>query len=381
MRVEDTADPAGLDPKEWDRLVTAAGAGFYLSHAWLSALHGVDGFAERNLMVRNGAGDLVAGLNLYTIERATNPLYDPHQVLAPDTDPAAWEPQLVVGARSGYSNGVLATTDEGYAAVAELATREVAASDCASAAMMYLGTEDARRMAALIPGTVPVLSGFRSELPITFDSFDGYLAGLVRKRRKNVRRDLKRFADSGCRIETTALEPYVDQLAPLLGNVQRHHGVDIPDELHAGYLRGCASGELADRAVVFQCFQEERRIGFCLAYAHHGRLTIRVVGMDYERTTASGAHFSLLCYAPIQYAVTHDVSTIDFGTEGYRTKLLRGAELVPLWSLPVRAPGDWTRERAIQRTRQLADELSEGVGDLVDLDRLTVDQLTDTDVN
>lgn len=380
-RVEEATDPAGLDPQEWDRLVTAAGGGFYLGHAWLSALHGVDGFAERNLLARDGAGNLVAGLNLYTIERATNPLYNPHQVLAPDDDPAAWEPQLVIGARSGYSNGILATTDEGYATVAELATREVTASGCGSAAMMYLGTDDARRMAALIPGTVPVLTGFRSELPITFDSFDGYLAGLARKRRKNIRRDLKRFTDTGCRIEITALEPYVDQLAPLLGNVQRHHGVDIPDELHAGYLRGCARGELADQAVVFQCFEGDRLIGFSLAFAHHGRLTIRVVGMDYERTTDTGAHFSLLCYDPIRYAVTHGVETIDFGTEAYRTKLLRGGQLVPLWSLPVRAPGGWTRERAVERTRQLADELSANVGDLVDVDQVTVDQLTDADIN
>ncbi|MGH3712520.1 MAG: MFS transporter [Micromonosporaceae bacterium] len=303
MRVEETTDLAAVDTQEWDGLVTAAGAGFYLSHAWLSALHGVDGFAERNLLVRDGAGNLVAGLNLYTIERATNPLYDPHQVLAPDTDPVAWEPQLVIGARSGYSNGILATTDEGYAAVAELATEEATANGYGSAAMMYLGTGDARRMAALITGTVPALTGFRCELPITFDSFDGYLAGLSKNRRKHVHRDLRRFAKSGCRIEITGLEPYVDQLAPLLGNVQRHHGVDIPDELHAGYLRGCARGELAGQAVVFQCFDGDRRIGFTLAYVHQGRLTMRVTGLDYARTEVTGAHFSLLCYAPIRYAL------------------------------------------------------------------------------
>ncbi|MGH3646384.1 MAG: GNAT family N-acetyltransferase [Micromonosporaceae bacterium] len=380
-RVEETADLTAVDPREWDRLVTDAGGGFYLSHGWLSALHGVDGFAERNLLVRDGAGTLVAGLNLYTIERATNPLYNPHQVLAPDTDPAAWEPQLVIGGRSGYSNGVLADTDEGYAAVAELATAEVTASGCGSAAMMYLSTADARRMAALLGGTVPVLTGFRSELPIGFDSFDGYLAGLSKNRRKHVHRDLRRFAESGCRIEITALEPYVDQLGPLLGNVQRHHGVDIPDELHAGYLRGCARGELAGQAVVFQCFHEDRLIGFTLAFAHHGRLTMRVTGLDYERTEPTGAHFSLLFYEPVRYALAHGIQTIDLGTEAYRTKLLRGGELVPLWSLPVRAPGGWTRERALQRTRRLAGELSDSVGDLIDVDRLTVDQLTGTDIH
>lgn len=380
-RVEEVSDLAAMDPQEWDRLVTAAEGGFYLGHAWLSALHGVDGFAERNLLVRDGAGTLVAGLNLYTIERATNPLYDPHQVLAPDTDPAAWQPQLVIGGRSGYSNGILATSDEGYAAVAELATGEVTASGCGSAAMMYLGTEDTRRMATLIPGTAPVLTGFRCELPVTFDSFDGYLAGLSKNRRKHVRRDLRRFTESGCRIEITALEPYVNQLAPLLANVQRHHGVDIPDELHAGYLRGCARGELAGQAVVFQCFQEDRLIGFTLAYAHHGRLTMRVTGLDYARTEVTGAHFSLLCYAPIRYALEHGVRTIDLGTEAYRTKLLRGGDLVPLWSLPVRAPGGWTAERAVERTRRLAAELSASVGDLVDVDRLTVDQLTGADIN
>jgi predicted N-acyltransferase len=375
-RVEETTDLAAVDAKEWDRLVTAAEGGFYLSHAWLSALHGVDGFAERNLLVRDGAGNLAAGLNLYTIERATNPLYNPHQVLAPDTDPAEWEPQLVIGARSGYSNGILATTDAGYAAVAELATGEVTASGYGSAAMMYLGTEDARRMAALIPGTAPALTGFRCELSIAFDSFDGYLAGLSKNRRKHVNRDLRRFAESGCRIEVTALEPFVDELAPLLANVQRHHGVDIPDELHAGYLRGCARGELAGQAVVFQCFEGDRRIGFTLAFGRHGRLTMRVTGLDYERTEVTGAHFSLLFYAPVQYAIEHGIQTIDLGTEAYRTKLLRGGNLVPLWSLPVRAPGGWTVDRALERTRRLAAELSSTVGDLVDVNRLTVDQLT-----
>ncbi len=194
-------------------------------------------------------------------------------------------------------------------------------------------------------------------------------------------RDLRRFAASGCRIEITALEPYVDQLGPLLGNVQRHHGVDIPDELHTGYLRGCARGELAGQTVVFQCFGEDRPIGFTLAYAHHGRLTMRVTGLDYERTEPAGAHFSLLFYEPVRYALAHGIHTIDLGTEAYRTKLLRGGELVPLWSVPVRTPGGWTEERALQRTRRLAGELSDSVGDLVDVERLTVDQLTtSTDV-
>ena len=359
--------PAELDPKEWDRLVAETDGGFYLTHGWLSAIHGVDGFTERIALIRDGAGQLVAGVGLYTIEQVTNPLYNLHNVLAPDSDPAAWEPPLIVGSRSGYTNGMLASTPEGDAAVAAVVRRALEETGCRSAGMLYLERAHADRVSALFGDVVPVLTGFRVRVPVTFDSFDGFLRGLSDKRRREAGRELRRFEEKGCRIEITPLEPYVDELAPLLGNVQRHHGIDIPDELHAGYLRGCTKGELAERAVVFQCFRGDRRIGFALGFSDGRQLTMRVTGLDYEQTVGTNAYFAMVCYEPVKYAVEHGLQMIDLGPEGYRTKLLRGGELVPLWSVPIRAPEFWTEELAHAHNQRMADKWQQDLGDLVDV--------------
>lgn len=365
--VDTVTGPADLDRAEWDALVTSSDAGFYLTHAWLSAIHGVDGFAERLVLVRDGSRRLVAGVGLYTIERSTNPLYNLHHVLSPDSDPTPWEPQLVVGGRSGYTNGIMATTPEGDAAVAALALQAIRESGCGSAGMMYLERGHVDRIAPLLGDVTPVLTGFRVRLPVIFDTFEGYRRTLSKGRRWEVARELRRLSDAGCRIEITSLEPYVDQLAPLLGNVQRHHGVDIPDELHAGYLRGCARGELADRAVVFQCFRGDRLIGFSLGFHGEGQLAMRVAGLDYEHTVGTNAYFALACYEPVKYAVAHGLEMIDLGPEGYRAKLLRGGQLVPLWSLPIHTPSAWSRKLAEAHNRRVAAEWQDTLGDLVDL--------------
>ncbi|MGH3662850.1 MAG: GNAT family N-acetyltransferase, partial [Micromonosporaceae bacterium] len=354
--VDQANSPAELDPEEWDRLVVDAGGGFYLSRGWLSAIHGVDGFTERTKLVRDERGKLVAALGLYTIEQCTNPLYDPHAVLAPDTDPDDWKPQLVIGGRSGYTNGILATTDQGYAAVAALAAEAVQESGCGSAAIMYLERDHARRISALLPGTTPVLTGFRARIPVTFDDWDGYLASMSNGRKWEARRELRKFEAAGCRIEVTELSPYVEPLGRLLGNVQRHHGVDIPDELHIGYLRGCAKGALAEQAVVFQCFRGEDLIGFALGFRHRGQLAMRVAGLDYEKTRGTNAYFVLMSYQPVRYALEHGLTTIDLGPEGYRTKLLRGGELVPLYAVPVRTPEVWGAELAAAHNERVAQE-------------------------
>lgn len=365
--VESVTSPAELDREEWDRLVDEAEGGFYLTHAWLSAIHGVDGFAERLVLARDRSGRLTAAVGLYTIERCMNPLYNLQHVLAPDAEPAPWEPQLVVGARSGYTNGILATSPEGDAAVAALALDAVRESGCGSAGMLYLERSHADRMVPLFGDVVPVLTGFRVRIPVTFDSFEGYRRTLSKERRWEVARELRRFGDAGCRIERTPLEPYVDQLAPLLGNVQRHHGIDIPDELHAGYLRGCTRGELGERAVVFQCHRGDRVIGFALGFRGERQLTMRVAGLDYEHTVGTNAYFAMMCYEPVKYALEHNLEMIDLGPEGYRAKLLRGGKLVPLWSLPIHTPQTWGPEPAAEHNVRMLQKWQDDLGDLVEL--------------
>jgi predicted N-acyltransferase len=365
--VESVTSPAELDREEWDRLVDEAEGGFYLTHAWLSAIHGVDGFAERLALARDPSGRLAAAVGLYTIEHITNPLYNLQHVLAPDAEAADWEPQLVIGARSGYTNGILATSAEGDEAVAALAREAIRETSCGSAGMMYLERPHAARMVPLLGDVVPVLTGFRVRIPVTFDSFEGYRRTLSKERRWEVARELRRFSDAGCRMERTSLEPYVDQLAPLLGNVQRHHGVDIPDELHAGYLRGCARGELGERAVVFQCHRGDRLIGFALGFRGERQLTMRVAGLDYEHTVGTNAYFAMMCYEPVKYALEHSLEMIDLGPEGYRAKLLRGGKLVPLWSLPIHTPDTWGAKPAEAHNGRMLRKWQDTLGDVVDL--------------
>jgi predicted N-acyltransferase len=320
-----------VDPAAWDAL---AGGNVYLSHAWLRGF--ADAAAEEALaVVEDEGGRLVGGVPLSVLPGPNeNPRYDAFELCgAPPDDRSRWLPQLVAGGRSGYAGALLRSDTQ--AAALLVAAIAAHAADCGSACAPYLTRDDAELVAAgLGRANAVVFGGARARLEVEWPDFDGYVASLPASRRSIVRRDLRAFEKGGLSIRTEGLAGRVGELAPLLSNVRRRHGV-WGESVAAceRYLGACAAPGLVERSVVFLCEEGGRTIAFALAYHFGDTLTMRCVGFDYDRCGDRGEYFNVLFYAPIAHAAAAGLAALDLGVEALDAKLLRGCAAHPIWTV------------------------------------------------
>jgi len=336
-----------VDPAAWDAL---AGGNVYLSQAWLRGF--ADPVAEEALaVVDDENGRLLGGVPLSVLPGPNeNPRYDVFELCgAPRDDRRRWLPQLVAGGRSGYAGALLRRDPQAAGAlVAAIASR---AAGCGSACAPYLARDDAELVSdGLDRVSAIVFAGTRAWLEIEWPDFDGYLASLGASRRSVVRRDLRAFEEGGLSIRRAGLAGRVGELAPLLSNVRRKHGVwGASRAACERYMRACAAEGLAERSVVFLCEEACETIAFALAYRFGDTLTLRCVGFDYARCGGRAEYFNVLFYAPIAYAAEAGLAALDFGVEALEAKLLRGCAAHPLWTVlapPAGAPRASPRELA-----------------------------------
>ncbi len=94
-------------------------------------------------------------------------------------------------------------------------------------------------------------------------------------------------------------------------------------------------------------------IGFCLYYVWGDAVYLRWASFDYDRLVGCEEYFNLVYYSQIRLAGELGVRWVHAGKKALEAKVLRGAELRPLWMLdlsPGRPPGAGLRSRtAAQR--------------------------------
>jgi hypothetical protein len=350
------------DEEAWNALVPPTVAGFYLSHQWLASLRGPGHDGET--WVGHGEDGAACLVPAYRTETIDNPRYDLGLLFGADLPGARWTPQAILGARAGYANTPLVARDEDLALWA--ATARKAAEHVASAAIAYLDARSATALTAHLPSAFTLLTGARCEISLhPGDDWDRHLARLPASRRALIRRDLRTFAAGPSRITVAPLTPdLASRLAPLLVNVQVRHSGHGSLTGAADYLRGCAADGLAAHSVAFLCWDGPDITGFVIGYRHGPVLTLRVAGLDYERTRDHAEYFTLLVHEPVRHALAAGLRAVDLGTEGYRTKLLRGAHLVPLCTVLLAHPDEFGSDQAETHNRRAADRLIAEYGDL-----------------
>jgi uncharacterized protein len=328
---------------EWNAL--AAGRTFYVSHEWSCAFSGDPGGREAVVVARDENERLVGALACYATPSARpNPRYDLFELFGvplgeSDARREAWRPQLLGGAIAGYANALLAAPSRRPEIVAALVARfRSLAGEWESrvAAIPYLRHDD---LSALLPffedGAVPLLLDAATRLRVRWRTFEEYVAAISARRRSVVQRDFASFDDLGADLTVSPLAGQERRLAPLLANVDRRHGLRETDEHAESFLRRYGSCGLDRMALVFRADLGDRPLAFALAYHFGDQLALRVVGLDYAASSSGAAYFQTLFYAPIRYAIEHEIREIDFGITAYRPKLLRGCDLVPLWGIAV----------------------------------------------
>ncbi|MEV4927837.1 GNAT family N-acetyltransferase [Streptomyces roseoverticillatus] len=201
-------------------------------------------------------------------------------------------------------------------------------------------------------------------LDVPGTGFDGYLSGLEKTHRNQVKDDLRRYTMAGVAFSTRPLTGPDDEISDLLVLHERMYGTayDRPGGRFSRYLARCA--ELPG-AYVVRARLAGRTVGCHLVFHYRDVLWVRLIGVDESRPGTRGCYFGLMFYEPLRLAHELGARAVHLGIGTSRAKARRGARLEPLWTVAVTAEGrvrDLAREGLAARARDLPDPAPEADG-------------------
>lgn len=321
-----------LPPAAWDAL--AGPDDLYQSSGWLGGIER-DTTATARYLVARSAGRLIGALPLYRVDHEVNPAYLPQRSAALRQCGGDY---LLAGARRGYHSDLLIDAglpmvagDRVAAALVERALSIAAAEGGSGIAFRYCPVETLRRLGRVAPVVASLESG-NTTIEGVAGGLPSYLAGSSAKLRAKIRRELRRYATTGWRIETIPLSEHLAEVARLVSAVEQRHGHATPDLLLRRLFRRELSFLGEQRVVVFGCRDQQDQLVACaINYAWRDTLYSRAVGLDYQRSPGSFAYFALLIYHAIEYAAEHGFNRLALGL-ATTAKVERGAVLRPVWT-------------------------------------------------
>jgi predicted N-acyltransferase len=161
-------------------------------------------------------------------------------------------------------------------------------------------------------------------LDIQWVSFDKYLESLRGHTRKNVKREIKMFVESGMKIE---LISEFGELAETLSNLRdnliwKWNRIRSPyDEVFYRRLNEFAR----DKIRLFVVKKNGEVVGFCCCFQEGATLDISHCGFNYEVLGNSDfAYFNVTYYAPIRWAIENSIEKIFCASEHPELKKRRG---------------------------------------------------------
>lgn len=250
--------------------------------------------------------------------------YDLHHVLTTDApalpitrvpiDSPPWVPALIVMA-PGYECLPVGFTDP--ASLNALVSAALA-YDVPTVAFLYTRAGPLEAVLRERGFTnVPLSTTWDLHLPGT--SIDDYLASFGRKRRKEIRREMRSTVDV-CREE-----PDLDELTALRCRlVEKYRGTsDFAKE------RAKLAALAAMDSVVLVA-RPDKAVGFAMFARHEGSWTCTAVGFDYDDERSRLAYFGTAFYAAAEHAYAEGVRTIGYGQGSWQAKRGRGCTGTPL---------------------------------------------------
>lgn len=349
---------AGLDRHAWDGLERES---FYQSSRWFAS---VEGELSRESMFVLAEEDArpVAGLAAYLVQPGAYAFLDPPRVLldrarspelAPFTDPkrlarhaealerrlGSCYPVAVCVSAFGFATGAVgdAQAEEPAWALVEAFGDLSREWGCRSTAFLYVDEAARPALAEALrqAGYAPAALAARARLPVRWESFDEYLGSLRSRRRARVRRETAAFAASGLQTDAVsgaAFAGQIEELAPLLANLQRKYGHG--DLAGARATLAWADSSFRDVARLVVVRDGPEPVAFSLLFEVGDTFYAYLNGQTYDRRAReSYAFFEASYYERVRLALrTPGIVQIDYGTEAYEAKVRRGCELQPLTS-------------------------------------------------
>jgi predicted N-acyltransferase len=337
---------AEVDPVAWNRL--AGRASLYSVHAWLAYVEEYGDCAARYLLVWQ-RDSLIAALPTYRFAGSIPRFYDPELLLPGVAGRAAVRPVLVGGTRQGYATEFLLDPEldaPARDAVVHALLDALRAEPAALTVLLYLPEEALlTARSGLSEEDVAFLLDARARLDLPAGGLAGYRATVSANARKRMRKEMRRFADAGCRAEVRRLSECHASLGELSAQVLRRYGHPITAQAEAGRFAVQARTPLDDLCHVVLAKQGERVVGFTQFFGWNHVLFGRLHGLDDTMARSAALYYNLTYYRAIELAADLGYPTIDLGCDSYEAKVRRGARLDLLWGVAL-APGWGSRTRA-----------------------------------
>lgn len=165
-------------------------------------------------------------------------------------------------------------------------------------------------------------------MDVNWSDFDGYLASLPHKIRLNVRREIKKCAQSGIAIESVEnFGEIAGELSKLCLNVFSKYG-RLSYAFYPVSFFDNLSVHASDKTKVFVAKKAGRIVGFSLSLRQGATADCYLCGFDYENQSDSDfTYFNVVYYASVRWAVEEGIRRIHFGTAQPGSKLRRGCRV------------------------------------------------------
>ena len=350
--VESMATLAAITEDQWNRI--APSGNLYQSYRWLRASEIISPSPVRyHCAWQSSTSTLVGCLPAYQYLPGGNPAYDPrNRFVLSNATVDQWYPHQILGARSGYlqqpSIAPELHTNERiqvFRKLIDAAHRSTA--EVTSVSIPFL-TEQAR---PLVTACVPehwsmVAEGANTVLDVPPDGFDGYLRARSNKRRAQIRRERRVFAECGITIQEHRLRDRLAVVAETAVSTQQHHGSTITVKRMTSALEAQAEW-LDDASLVLQARHGNDTVGAALFFRHGDDLFLRTIGFDRSNVLTRNAftYFNLAFYEPIARCAPLGIRRIWLGPGSLDTKIRRGARECSLFSAVLPPPGSGVRGR------------------------------------
>jgi len=320
-----------IDQSEWDRL--AGSASLYSAYAWLAFVETYGDCTPCYRLVHQN-GTVVAALPSYRFGGPIPRFYDP-DFLLPEV--SAGRPVLVGGTRQGYATEFLLAPglDEvGRGAARRALLDALRAESAALRVLLYLPTDELLAVRSLLSDEDRIfLLDARARLTVPPGGRAGYRAMVSDNARNRMRKEMRRFADAGCRAEVRRLSECHSHLGELSAQVLRRYGHPITAEEEAARFAAQASSPLNDLCYVILARQGDRVVGFTQFFVWGGVLYGRLHGLDDTIARSAALYYNLTYYQAVDLAAELGCTAIDLGCDSYEAKVRRGARLELLWGV------------------------------------------------
>jgi hypothetical protein len=329
-------------PENWDEF--AADAPATLRRRWITLAEGriPGGIRTFTLRDRDGA-PRVAAVGGVPAEPTGHVRFDPHRVLSggsaqegvvPDgPHPWAGLPAGVAfpGCLLMFPNYETAPAGPGShdpadcAAFVDGLVDWCRAEGLRSVSGLFLRPDHPEFLAALADAgfdVVPMVD--RCDMDVAWDDFDGYLAGLPRKRRFAVRRELRDIAAAGIVLGERDLRADEPELVRLRRQIVTKYG-GVPDaEREAASLRHLREHFGPGNVTVCEARQGEALLSFSILVRDGAHWTVLMSATDYERPDSTFTYFAAMFYRPAHLAPELGIRSLSYGLGTVEAKRLRG---------------------------------------------------------